>query len=64
MYLTIFRYIKVLTKIEGCMRDIERRYKGFREKYTESKVKKKKITKLRRGVNEINVLKGHGTKKT
>jgi hypothetical protein len=51
VYLAIFRYIKVLTKIEGCMWNIESKFNGFREKYTETKIRKKKITALRKGIN-------------
>jgi hypothetical protein len=64
VYLAIFRYIKVLTKIEGCIRNIESKVKGFREKYIETKIRKKKITALRKGLNEIKVLKGQVIKKT
>jgi hypothetical protein len=51
VYLAIFRYIKVLTKIEGYMWNIESKFKGFREKYTETKIRKKKIIALRKGIN-------------
>ena len=32
VYLTIFKYIKVLTKIESCMKEIESKCAGFRER--------------------------------
>ena len=43
VYLAIFRYIKVLTKIEGCIRNIESKVKGFREKYIEKRTLSKEV---------------------
>ena len=64
VYLAIFRYIKVLIRIEGCIQNIESKFKGFREKYKENKIRKKRITALRKGMDQIKALKGEVVKKT
>ena len=53
VYLTIFKYIKVLTKIESCLKEIETKNTGFRERYRQSKDRKKQITMLRRGMERV-----------